>query len=189
MSENTQVQRTKAAVLQAARELLLEIGPAELTYTAVATRSNVTRQTVYRHWPTRETLLTDIVLTGPDVAYPSPGANAGTVIIEFLHSLRAGMNDEPTGAALMALAGQAHHDPISAAALTAITDDRRNALNVLLAPSGQRISESEFAQLCGPVMFQRFIAHRHVTDKLINSTVDAWLAQRDEEPNGANDLA
>jgi hypothetical protein len=35
----------------------------------------------------------------------------------------------------------------------------------------------------------RFIAHRHVTDELISSTVDAWLAQRDDEPNGGTDLA
>jgi len=39
------------------------------------------------------------------------------------------------------------------------------------------------------VMFQRFIAHRHVTDELINSTVNAWLTQHDEEPNGETDLA
>jgi hypothetical protein len=35
----------------------------------------------------------------------------------------------------------------------------------------------------------RFIAHRHVTDELITSTVDAWMAQRDDEPNGGTDLA
>lgn len=178
VTENPQVQRTKAAVLLAARELLLESGPAELTYTAVAARSNVTRQTVYRHWASREALLADIILTSPDVDYPHPGTDAGTVITEFLRSLRAGMSDEPTGAALMALAGQAHRDPTSAAALTAITADRRNALNVLLAPTGWAISQSEFAQLCGPVMFQRFIAHRDVTDELITTVVDSWVAQR-----------
>jgi AcrR family transcriptional regulator len=175
---NPRVKRTKAHVLQVARELLLEVGPIDLTYTAVSARAGVTRQTLYRHWPTRERLLAELVLTGPDVAYPDPGSDARTVVTEFLTSLRAGMNDPPTAAALMGLAAQADRDPDSATALAAIAEDRRAALNTLLRPTGTKVTKDEFAQLCGPVIYSQLIARRKVSTRLIRDAADAWIIRQ-----------
>jgi AcrR family transcriptional regulator len=47
------VERTRRHVLAVARELLPEVGPAGLTYSLLAERAGVTRQTLYRHWPAR----------------------------------------------------------------------------------------------------------------------------------------
>jgi AcrR family transcriptional regulator len=43
-------QRIDEAVLQAARELLLEVGYADLTLTAIAQRAGTTRPALYRRW-------------------------------------------------------------------------------------------------------------------------------------------
>ncbi|MEO9220988.1 MAG: helix-turn-helix domain-containing protein, partial [Mycobacteriaceae bacterium] len=85
------VRRTKARVLTAARELLPETGAAGLTYSLLAQRAGVTRQTLYRHWPSREQLLAELVLTGPEVGYPPGSDDIRRTLIGFLTSLRAGM--------------------------------------------------------------------------------------------------
>lgn len=51
------VERTRIAVIEAAAELLTTDGPAAVTHTSVAAAANISRTTVYNHWPTREDLL------------------------------------------------------------------------------------------------------------------------------------
>ncbi len=175
---DARVLRTRANVIAVARDLLVEVGPLGLSYTMLSERADVTRQTLYRHWPTIESLLADLVLVGPDVGYPTPGTDPYAVTVEFLTSLRTGMNDPTTAAALIALAGQADSDRTCAAALDAIAADRQAALNVLLADTTHQVSSDEFARLAGPVLFQRFIARRPVSDELIHDLVSAWLRPR-----------
>ncbi len=168
------MQRTKLRVLAVARETLAEIGPAALTYTALGARSGVTRQTLYRHWPTREALLAEIVLTAADAPYPHPGTDPSTVVTEYLQSLRAGMSDPSTAAALTSLAAHASTDPASNTALGAIVADRRAALNALLIDAGREVDASDFARLAGPVIFQCLIARIEPTDSFIQMLVADW---------------
>src|SRR5215469_3766015 len=63
---NPRVRRTRDRILAAARDLLADSGPAGLTYSLLAERAGVTRQTLYRHWPSRAALLVDLILEGPD---------------------------------------------------------------------------------------------------------------------------
>lgn len=52
--------RTRERVMQAARELVEEGGPAAITYSALAERSGVGRATLYRHWPHIEDLWSEL---------------------------------------------------------------------------------------------------------------------------------
>ena len=169
-----QVLRTKTQILTVARQVLSEGGPHAATFAAIAARAGATRQTVYRHWATREALIADVVLTGPKVEYPVPNGDAKKAVRDFLTSLREGMNDQATGAALMALAAQAHQDPTSSAALVSIVEDRRQALNALLSETDRTVSADEFAQLCGPVIYQRLLARSVASDELIAETATNW---------------
>jgi TetR/AcrR family transcriptional regulator of autoinduction and epiphytic fitness len=54
------VARSHAAVMEAARSLLVELGPDGLTVDAVVARSGVAKSTVYRHWKTRDELVADV---------------------------------------------------------------------------------------------------------------------------------
>lgn len=65
---NPRVQRTRNRVLTVARELLPQVGPTGLTYALLAERADVTRQTLYRHWPNRAALLFDLILEAPTSA-------------------------------------------------------------------------------------------------------------------------
>ncbi|OLF16536.1 hypothetical protein BU204_16830 [Actinophytocola xanthii] len=57
--------RSREAILNAARELLLGSGPTAVTHAQVAERAGVGRATVYRHWPQTEPLLLEAMATVP----------------------------------------------------------------------------------------------------------------------------
>ncbi|MEU8587364.1 TetR/AcrR family transcriptional regulator [Streptomyces sp. NPDC048664] len=172
---NPRVQRTRARVLSVARALLPEVGPAGLTYALLAERAAVTRQTLYRHWPSRANLLSDLLLEGPEVGYPEPGGEVRTVATAWLVSLRAGLGDRPTRAAVHAVIAQTDHDPDSAQALTRIVEDRHAAFNILLEPSGRQVTADEYALLTSPVLFRLLIEGIEVTDGFIDAVVTQWL--------------
>ncbi|MEU6896181.1 TetR/AcrR family transcriptional regulator [Streptomyces sp. NPDC046557] len=172
------IERTRAHVLGHARELLTAGGPDAVTYSELAARARVTRQTLYRHWPTRERLLTDLLLEGPPTDYPDGSGSPEHIVAAFLRSLRAGMQAQANATALMMLAAQADHDPQSDQALHRLVANRRDALNQLLAPSGLSVDADEYARLCGPVLFRRFISREPVTDQFIADLAATFASGR-----------
>ncbi|MGA4950245.1 TetR/AcrR family transcriptional regulator [Streptomyces lydicamycinicus] len=177
---NPRVQRTRSRVLTVARELLPRTGPAGLTYALLAERADVTRQTLYRHWPNRAALLFDLILEGPDLGnYPEPGSDVRTVATNWLKSLRDGISQPAIRTAVLAVTAQADHDPDSAQALMRIGQDRHASLNTLLEPSGVQIDDTEFTLLYGPVLARLFLDRGQVTDEFIDATVAQWLTTLD----------
>jgi AcrR family transcriptional regulator len=179
---NPRVQSTRDRILAAARELLAETGPAGLTYSLLADRAGVTRQTLYRHWPARSGLLVDLILEGSDGGYPEPGADPAVVAAEWLASLRAGMRDPARRAAVLAVTAQADTDPDSAQALAQLLADRLAALNDLLKPSGTQVTAEEYNLLSGPVLTRVIFDRAEVTDEFIASVVEHWLAAAPPTP-------
>ena len=173
---NPRVRRTRERILAAARELLSEVGPAGLTYSLLAERAGVTRQTLYRHWPGRPALLLGLILEGAEGGYPEPGADPGAVAAAWLASLRDGLRDQARRIAVLGVAAQADSDPDSAQALAQLTEYGNAALNELLEPSGTAISSDEYALLSGPVLARIFLERRPVTDEFIAEVVSQWLA-------------
>jgi AcrR family transcriptional regulator len=180
---NPRVQRTRDRILAAAGDLLAEAGPAGLTYSLLAERAGVTRQTLYRHWPSRSRLLVDLILEGAGgglegAGYPRPGADPGAVAAAWLGSLRAGISDPARRAAGLAVTAQADTDPDSAEALAQLTAGRIAALNEVLRPSGIQVEPEEYALLSGPVLARIFFERGEVTDSFIEAVVARWLAGR-----------
>ena len=173
---NPRVRRTRERILAAARELLSEVGPAGLTYSLLAERAGVTRQTLYRHWPGRPALLLGLILEGADGGYPEPGTDPGAVAAAWLASLRDGLRDRARRIAVLGVAAQADSDPDSALALAQLTEYGNAAVNELLEPSGTTISSDEYALLSGPVLARIFFERRPVTDEFIATVVSGWLA-------------
>ena len=64
--------------------------------------------------------------------------------------------------------------PASRSALTEIVTDVRSALNALLEPAGVWLDAEQYARLCGPILFQRFLARAPATDQLIDELVRNW---------------
>jgi AcrR family transcriptional regulator len=173
---NPRVARTRANVLAVARGLLPEVGVDGMTYSLLAQESGVTRQTLYRHWPTRGALLFDVILHGPEVGYPEQGTDVRTVAVAWLRSLRAGLSDPATRAAVLAVTARADHDQESARALVQVGVDRHAALNQLLLPSGRQLTADQYTLLYSPVMCRLFLELREVSDEFVDTVVDQWLA-------------
>lgn len=149
-----------------------------MTYSDLAARARVTRQTLYRHWPTREALFVDLALDGAASGMPDGSGPPEAVVADFLRGMRAGMDNPSNAAPLTALIAQADHDPTSHNALMEIVADVRAALNNVLEPSGVMLDAEQYARLCGPVLFQRFFAREPVSDQLIEQLVRDWSDAR-----------
>lgn len=172
---NPRVQRTRARILAVARELLPEVGLTGLTTALLAERAGVTRQTLYRHWPNRAALLSDVTLQGPDVGYPEPGTDVRAVATAWMISLRAGITVPATRTAALAIAAEADHDADSAQAMARIMEDRLAALNKLLEPSGLQITSEQYTLLYGPLLARLFFDRAEATDEFLDTVVSQWL--------------
>jgi AcrR family transcriptional regulator len=60
-ARDPRVLRSRAAVLDAGVELLVEGGPNAVTVEAVSQRSGVAKTTIYRQWDSREDLVVDVI--------------------------------------------------------------------------------------------------------------------------------
>lgn len=178
LSQDPRIERTRSHVLGHARSLLAGEGPGAVTYSELAARARVTRQTLYRHWPTRESLFVDLVLEQAIDAMPEGSGTPEDVVGQFLRRLRDDMDDPSNASPLTALIAQADHDPTSRSALHDVVTNVRDALNHLLEPSGIRVTPDEYTRLCGPVIFQRFLAREPVTNRFIDDLVDGWSRRR-----------
>lgn len=78
------VARSHAAVMDAARDLLVELGPDGLTVDAVVARSGVAKSTVYRHWKNRDDLVADVFADCMPSLEPAP---ADVPAVEALRSI------------------------------------------------------------------------------------------------------
>ncbi len=81
--------------MKAATDLLLDGGPDALTVDGVVARSGVAKSTVYRHWATRDDLVTDVLAScAPSFDAPDPGATFAEALEALVGSLVAVMDDE-----------------------------------------------------------------------------------------------
>ena len=78
------IARTRAAVVRAATDLLVEGGPSAVTVDAIVARSGVAKSTIYRHWESRDEILLSVIeqclpqlATPPDDLPFEPGKRDG----------------------------------------------------------------------------------------------------------------
>lgn len=70
-------ERTDAAILEAARDLLVSGGYDRMTIEAIAARAEVTRPTVYRRWSSKAAIVAEAVLAGYITTDSEPPADTG----------------------------------------------------------------------------------------------------------------
>lgn len=87
-TESEPPSKTEEAILEATRELLIEVGVRGLTIEAVAARAGVAKTTVYRRWRSKEDLALAVLLEMAKeiVAVPDLG-NVRDELIAFLNAI------------------------------------------------------------------------------------------------------
>jgi AcrR family transcriptional regulator len=109
-------ENARLAVLHAADDLLVERGFAGVTVEGIAARAGVAKQTIYRWWPSKVDILLDTLID--DASNQLSLSDKGPVIEvarRYLRTLARFLTKNPAGKVLLALIGEAQHDPAVAA--------------------------------------------------------------------------
>lgn len=182
-STNPQVQRTRSLMLDAARELLREHGPAAVTHLRVAEASGVARATVYRHWPDRVDILLDLLRRGAVLHLAPPPADLPIAerVAGVLRTFAAALNGD-NGQTLAAMIGLAEWDEDVFAALERMTAFGPKLLRDLLATGVEEGSLTPGTDadllmniLIGPLYLRRLLYHDEITDGYIDLLVQNTL--------------
>jgi AcrR family transcriptional regulator len=116
--------RVHEAILKATAELLGEGGYAKLTIDGVAQRAMVTRQSIYRRWPSKLELVAELLREVSEGApLPDTGTLRGDLIA--LYRLYARNLLTPGGPIIPALVAESMHDSELASILDRYTSERR----------------------------------------------------------------
>ena len=169
------------AVLQAAAELLLEKGLAAVSMDAVAARAGVSKATIYRWWPTKETLALDALYH--EWAGIGAPRDTGSLRGDLLGLLRPWVrlaSRRPYGRAIAALLTQAQLDPASAGEYRArFVEPRRDQARAIF---GRAIERGEIPAetkievaldlLYGPVYHRLLHGHGPLDDQFVCDVID-----------------
>src|SRR3989442_6414550 len=100
------------AVLKATRELLLRHPSDEVRIEHIAARAGVGKATIYRHWPTRDALVQELLLdlAGPHIEIPHNGSTREEMRAAVLNPIRA-LTKTDFGPVLLALLTQVASHP------------------------------------------------------------------------------
>jgi AcrR family transcriptional regulator len=174
------------AILDAAAELLLEHGLEAVSMDAVADRAGVSKATIYRWWPTKETLALEALYQEWDTARPSP-PDTGSLRGDLLALLRPWIRRvraRPYGRVVAALIAEAQTDPEFAAEYhRRFVEPRRDPARALLKRALERGEippetkvEVALDLLYGSLYHRLLHGHAPLNDRFLQDVVDTTLA-------------
>ena len=178
-------ERAHKAILDAAAELLLARGLSAVSMDAVAERAGVSKATIYRWWPTKETLALDALYTEWDTARSRP-RDTGSLRGDLLALLRPWArlaSSRPYGRVFAALLTEAQTDPDFAAEYRRrVLEPRRDQARAIFR---RAIDRGEIAPdtkievaldiLYGPLYHRLLNGHAPLNDRFVQDVIDMAL--------------
>ncbi|MFC1420745.1 TetR/AcrR family transcriptional regulator [Streptacidiphilus cavernicola] len=177
-------ERARAAVLDAAAELLLDGGIDAVTMEAIAARAQVSKATVYKWWPTRaHVMLESFFERSRGTLAVDPADSLAEALTKQLLALVQLFRDTCSGPQLADLIAAAQADPDIRAALDQqwLRPRREVALRLLaeavargeLAPDTDPATAAD--QLFAPVYHRLMLRHEPLADQLAPTLVRQLL--------------
>ena len=162
-------EQARVSVLEAADDLLVEKGFAQLTIEGIAQRAGVAKQTIYRWWSSKTEILLDAFLTdaAEDLIPPATGDLAADCRAH-LRRLAWFLTRSDAGMVFRALLAEAQHDPALAERLRV----------EYLARQRERLGFADDTlvdRLVGPIYYRALITGEEITDRFIDDLVTATL--------------
>ncbi|HLG92531.1 MAG TPA: TetR/AcrR family transcriptional regulator C-terminal ligand-binding domain-containing protein [Acidimicrobiales bacterium] len=183
------VERTRGSALRAAHELFDEGGCAAVTHAAVAARSGVGRATLYRHWPTQEMLVLDVVRQSHAEDPFEPTGELRKDLYELLDRFRVRLLDPAAERHMAATIERATADPgfaeVRASLTAAFSEPLVRVLKAAVSANQlERVPDVAAAvdQLVGPVAFRHFFRRRRLTRSFVRQVVDDFVAGHSPSP-------
>src|ERR1700727_717354 len=180
-------ENARIAVLHAADDLLVERGFGGVTVEGIAARAGVAKQTIYRWWPSKVDILLDTLIddASRQLAIPDAGSAVESTR-RYLRSLASFLTKEPAGKVLLALIGEAQHDPEMARTFhRRYLDPQRHGEREMLrrgVTSGELTADIDIDAtldaLSGPIFYRALIGvsiPRGFIDRLIADSLEPYV--------------
>jgi AcrR family transcriptional regulator len=178
-------EKARLAILAAAAELLLARGLSAVSMDAVAERAGVSKATIYRWWPTKETLALDALYNEWAAVQPRT-RSTGTLRGDLLGLLRPWVRlagSRPYGRVIGALVTEAQTDPEFAEIYRSrFVEPRREQARAIFAAAIERDEipadtkvEVAIDMLYGPLYHRLLHGHAPLTERFVRDVVDTTL--------------
>ncbi|MEV4070156.1 TetR/AcrR family transcriptional regulator [Nonomuraea fuscirosea] len=177
-------EEARQSVLEAADDLLVEVGYTRLTIEGIAERAGVAKQTIYRWWPSKNDILMDAFVQ--DVAedlIPADTADLRRDLRTHARKVALFLTRSDAGAVFRALTAQAQHDPALAARLRAEHLGKQRGYDRL--PFERAVARGALDpgadldlavdQVMGPVYYRVLVTGQSVPEEFTDTLVDAVL--------------
>src|SRR5689334_3658570 len=180
-------EKAHKAILDAAADLLLARGLSAVSMDAVAERAGVSKATIYRWWPTKETLALDALYTEWAGFQPDPrdtGSLRGDLLALLGPWARAVRSHHPYARVIAALLTKVHTDPPFAAEdHKRLVEPRRDQARTLFHRAIERgeIPASTNVEVAvdlvyGPLWHRFLHGHAPLNDRFVQDVVTAALS-------------
>lgn len=181
---DARVAKTRVAVLNAGATLLFTEGWDAVTHLRVAAVAGVGRATIYRHWPSVEDLLSDVLVDCQDpLPTPTPTADLRADLVSAIALFADPLETSKLGEILIAAIDRAPTDHRIVAmqeAMVAIIRAPVWAIAQAAIESGaldSSLTEEVVATYTvGPILYARLFERREIEPHEIERTVDVFLA-------------
>jgi AcrR family transcriptional regulator len=190
-ADDPRIERTWAAVIEAAAELMMTDGPSAVTHANVAAAANVSRTTAYKHWPTRADLLRCTIeeLGKSRVDVGDLTGDLRTDLRLVVADIIEDLADDQRAPLVAAMMQQSLHDPTVAAVRDDMLADFepvvRQVLETGIGAGALRPDldvELAIATILGGLLFTRFMTPRPfdaaTADRILDEFVTANAAHR-----------
>jgi AcrR family transcriptional regulator len=177
--------RTHQAILDAAVELLAELGYQELSIERVAARAGVGKATIYRWWNSKSALVIEAMQHGMPLAPPPHTGDLHTDLRATVAAAAHTYSATAVGAAVPALAADISRDPATAERLRQFLRPRRDAARELLhraAATGQLPADVDIETVIdlfvGAIFYRKLVRGIEIDDAMIEQLVSLILDGR-----------
>jgi AcrR family transcriptional regulator len=178
-------EKAHEAILTAAAELLLARGLGAVSMDTVAEQAGVSKATIYRWWPTKETLALEALYHEWDTARSAPrdtGSLRGD-LLAFLRPWIRRIRSRPYGRVMAALITEAQTDPAFAELYRArFVEPRREQGRQIFRRAIERGEiradgdiEIVLDLIYGPIYHRLLHGHAPLTDRFVQAVVDSAL--------------
>jgi AcrR family transcriptional regulator len=178
------IARSKAAILKATAQMLIDVGASAITIEGISERSGVAKTTIYRHWRSRSQLVFDafagLLLAQPPRPEPGPVRER---LVTIMIGLVWGLTKSRWAPAVTTLLDAADRDPELARLvhdfLEARMEPYREVLREAIARGELRPDidlDVAVSTLSGPVFYRRLVSRETIDAPYVEKVVDQFLA-------------
>ena len=178
-------ERCHQAILTAAAELLEEKGYGGVSVEAIASRAGVGKQTIYRWWPCKASVVMEAYAKQVNQHLPLPDTGSvKTDLGDMLGQLAAVLGSTSAGSALAGLIAEAQTDPhVAQEFRSQMIACRRAATQTLLQRGIDRGElrpdldlDLAIDALCGPIWYRLLLQHAPLNREFAIALIDQLMA-------------